>query len=262
MVGNIEGFGGLGKGRKGSEKVPSNASQIWRKNCWTLTKTAIHDPWRVNMSRPHPDPLELPVSRTRGTPALRPRERIWRALAGGLLLLALAFWGIRPALAVPERTEAHPKLWEQLGQAHWIGQGHGPHILYMIFDPNCPYCHVLYDELEPMVQSAHLNLRFIVVGFLAPSSTGKAAAILQAKDPRAAIRENEKGFNMEHFGAIREVIPTPETDKILADNLKLLEESGRRIVPTLIYRDRQGKIQVIHGLLDKSGLQATLKQIR
>jgi len=179
-----------------------------------------------------------------------------------LVFIALALAGTRSAMAVPKQTVAGPQLWTQLGHAHWIGQGQGPRTLYMIFDPNCPYCHVLYDELEPLVQSAHLNLRYLVVGFLAPSSTGKAAAILQAKDPVAAIRRNEKGFNMEHFGGIGETIPTPKTDEILAENLKLLDESGARIVPTLIYRDRQGKVQVIHGLLDESGLRATLKQIQ
>ncbi len=214
------------------------------------------------MSRPCPHPQQMSYIRAGAALRAPPRTWVWQAFRAGLLLLALAFWGTSSAFAVPERTVAHPHLWERLDHAHWIAQGHGPRILYMIFDPNCPYCHVLYDELEPVVRSAHLNLRFLVVSFIAPSSPGKAAAILQAKDPVAAIRQNEKGFNMEHFGGIRETIPTPETDKILAENLGLLDESGKRVVPTLIYRDRQGQVQVIHGLLDKSGLKATLKQIR
>lgn len=156
---------------------------------------------------------------------------------------------------------ARQKIWSELGHSHWVAQGNGTRALYVIFDPNCPYCHVLIDELQSQIKPMHLQVRYLIVGFLAPSSSGKAAYILQAKDPLAALLENEKKFNMQHFGGVPETLPDAKSDKILQQNMALLQSSGRRIVPTMIYRQRNGKIKIIKGALNATNLHDALKEI-
>ena len=33
-------------------------------------------------------------------------------------------------------------------KATWIAQGQGRHVVYVIFDPNCGYCQLLYKSLQ------------------------------------------------------------------------------------------------------------------
>ncbi|MEY2343120.1 thioredoxin fold domain-containing protein [Acidithiobacillus sp. IBUN Pt1247-S3] len=187
---------------------------------------------------------------------LRGWRNVWIGVA--LALLALTFV---PGVAHAQEGTARHKLWSKLGHSHWIAQGSGTRILYVIFDPNCPYCHVLIDELQSQIQPLHLQVRYILVGFLAPSSSGKAAYILQAKDPLAAILENEKKFNMAHFGGVPETLGDEKTDKILEGNLALLNKAGKQLVPTMIYREEDGSLQIVQGALNSSNLRDALKEI-
>ncbi|MHB8314329.1 MAG: thioredoxin fold domain-containing protein [Acidithiobacillus ferrivorans] len=180
-------------------------------------------------------------------------------------LLALLLFLVPPLVAAaPNGTvrDAAPLL-QRLDHAHWIAQGHGPHVLYVIFDPNCPYCHVLYDELQPRIHPDQLTVRYVPVGYLAPSSFGKAAAILEAKNPLAALQKNEKGFNVtSHDGAIPEILPNTASTNALHSNMGILKATGQKIVPTLIYTRRDNTVKIIKGTPDQADLPAVLKEIR
>ena len=45
--------------------------------------------------------------------------------------------------ADPEAARA-AKLLKAIGSAYWIPEGAGPRIVYIFFDPNCPFSHKLY----------------------------------------------------------------------------------------------------------------------
>jgi hypothetical protein len=91
----------------------------------------------------------------------------------------------QPATQARASPAAHQLALEQVLHATkgatWIAEGNGPRLVYIFFDPNCPFCHKLYQEARPWVGRDGLQLRWIPVGILMPSSAGKAAAILEAK---------------------------------------------------------------------------------
>lgn len=182
------------------------------------------------------------------------------ALCAGLPLSQPALAGTVPAQNSPS-AENNALLLQRLSHAHWVAQGKGPHVLYMIFDPNCPYCHVVFDELQPLIKPMGATVRYVPVGYLTPSSLGKAAAMLEAKDPLAAITKNEREFNMEHFGGLQEILPSSATEKALEKNLAILRATGQSIVPTLIYRSRRGKTVIIRGGLDTRDMRSVLRDI-
>lgn len=172
----------------------------------------------------------------------------------------------QPALAVTLPAQNSPgaennALLQRLSHAHWVAQGSGPRVLYMIFDPDCVSCHVVFDELQPLIKAMDVTVRYVPVGYFTQSSSGKAAAILEAKDPLAAIMKNEQEFNMEHFGGLQEVLPTPATEKAMEENLAILRATGLVGTPTLIYRSRQGKTVIRRGRLDKGDLHSILHDI-
>ncbi|MHB0889103.1 hypothetical protein [Acidithiobacillus sp.] len=73
--------------------------------------------------------------------------------------------------------------------------------------------------------------------------------------------KNERGFNMEHFGGLHEVLPSPATEKALEENLAILRATELVATPTLIYRSRQGKIVILRGRLGKDGIRSMLRDI-
>lgn len=69
-----------------------------------------------------------------------------------------------------------------------------PRIVYVFTHPNCPFCAKLWLDARPWVDGGKVQLRHVLVGILGPTSAGKAAALLTAKDPSAA-QQAYKGAN-------------------------------------------------------------------
>ncbi|MDA8129595.1 MAG: thiol:disulfide interchange protein DsbG [Betaproteobacteria bacterium] len=139
------------------------------------------------------------------------------------------------------------QVWKQLGQSTWVGDGKSiaPRIVYAFTDPNCPYCHKFWNDARPWVTSGKVQLRHVMVGILSPTSPGKAAAILAARDPEAALTRHEQ----EHAaGGVKPLSRIPQkTAAQLAANQKLMQQLGLSATPTVFYKDASGKVRKIQG---------------
>lgn len=168
----------------------------------------------------------------------------------------------------PSKTEARQKaaasMLADIQQATWIRDGKSAHVIYVFFDPNCPYCHKVYEMLRPQVQRGEVELRWVVTGRLMATSIGKAAAMLEAKDPTEAFYRNERGFSQEtgSFGGIEEE-PAPREDTLrrLNANLALLNRSGFDAVPALLFRTNDGKADIIRGAPPAAFLEKLVKDL-
>jgi thiol:disulfide interchange protein DsbG len=161
-------------------------------------------------------------------------------------------------------AQAATSMLADMGQASWIRDGKSPHVIYVFFDPNCPYCHRVYESLRPQVQRAEVELRWIPIGILTTTSPGKAAALLEAPDPTAALHQNEQHFSVETGGLggiSEEPLPRDETLKRLDRNLALLRRSGNDAVPSLLFRDRQGEPYFIVGAPSRDALAEIVTQL-
>jgi len=133
---------------------------------------------------------------------------------------------------------------------HLVQQGpdNAP-LIYAFADPNCIYCHTLYERAKPLVDAGKLQIQWVLVGFLSPTSMGRSAAILSADDPTAALAENEKGFDEEtENGAIKPLDdPSDEIKKAINTPAQLMAASGGTGTPTLLYRNEDGQWDVMVG---------------
>lgn len=168
----------------------------------------------------------------------------------------------------PSKMEARQKaaapMLTDIKQATWIRDGKSAHVMYVFFDPNCPYCHKVYEMLRPQVQRGEVELRWVVTGRLMATSIGKAAAMLEAKDPTEAFYRNERGFSQEtgNFGGIEEEpLPREETLRQLNANLTLLKRSGFDAVPALLFRTKDGKADIIRGAPPAVFLEKLVKDL-
>lgn len=121
--------------------------------------------------------------------------------------------------------------------------------IYAFVDPNCIFCHLAWKAFLPY-EKAGLQVRWVPVGFLKPDSAGKAAALLEAADPAAAMAKNELEFVREtESGGIPAIEHISDaTAKKLADNATLMGQFGLSGTPGIVYKDQNGKVTVIPGM--------------
>ncbi|MBU2842775.1 thioredoxin fold domain-containing protein [Acidithiobacillus thiooxidans] len=155
-------------------------------------------------------------------------------------------------------SDGDQDYWQALTHTHYIQEGSKGPIIYDFYDPNCPYCHEIYTWLQNPIHNKQIQVRFITVGFLTPSSAGKAAAILAAKDPLAALKLNENKFSTKD-GPEGGIDPAPiavqnKMSDVLNFNASLLVNKEAEVlgipgasVPFLVYR-QDSKIRYVPGL--------------
>lgn len=147
--------------------------------------------------------------------------------------------------------------WAKLSQATWVAEGppDPKHIVYTFTDPNCPYCHVLW-RITNHYHDAGLQVRHVLVGILKPSSEGKAAAILAANDPSAALDHHESNFESGGIEPLDQ--PPAGLRQQLAQNLALMHELGISGTPAVVYRDDKDAVKIIKGLVPPGALETKL----
>jgi thiol:disulfide interchange protein DsbG len=131
--------------------------------------------------------------------------------------------------------------------------------IYVFMDPNCIFCHYAWKAFQPY-EAAGLQVHWIPMGFLKPDSPGKAAALLQAQDGPALMRELEMKFSeKDESGGIKplEKVP-PATQTKLNGNAKMFRDFGFDGTPTIIYMASGGRWADISGLPPLSSLPTML----
>ena len=194
---------------------------------------------------------------------MRNKSLFLRFLSLCSTLLLLSALSLPIACAAETATDHDKNFWQALTHTQYIQEGIKGPLVYLFMDPNCPYCHELYAWLQNPVAAKKIRLRIVVVGFLAPSSKAKAAAILGAGDPLAALQKNEAGFAIRDGkpeGGIAPATPVlvEKESGILHRNFAFLsgKESllsdvppGTVSVPLLVYQYR-GQVRYLPTLPD------------
>ena len=193
-----------------------------------------------------------------------PRHAVLVLLFATFLASGLSAHAAEKPNATQARQKAAAVMLAGINQATWIRDGKSAHVIYVFFDPNCPYCHKVYEMLRPQVQRGEVELRWVVIGKLMETSVGKAASMLEAEDPTEALHRNERGFSQEtgKFGGIEEEpLPREETIRQLNANHALLNRSGFDAVPALLFRTKDGKADIIRGAPPAAFLEKLLKEL-
>lgn len=164
---------------------------------------------------------------------------------------------IEPASAV--------KAFKAIDTTHYVSQGKSdaPHKAYVVVDPNCIFCHKLYEKLQPMIKKGQLAVRWIIVGMIKPSSKAKAAAILSASNPDKALAKNEQGFNEQREeGGIQPLKnPSEKIKQALQDNMDFMMKNQITATPVILYRTSDNVLKMETGLPQGKAFDAMIKQM-
>lgn len=139
------------------------------------------------------------------------------------------------------------KVWKQLEGSTWIADGakNAPRVVYTFTDPNCPYCNKFWSEARPWVTGGKVQLRHVMVGILRPNSPGKAAALLSAKDPQAALTQHAQQHRSGGVTPLDQIPPAVRTQ--LDANQALMQQLGFSATPTTLYKDAEGNLKTVQG---------------
>ena len=153
-------------------------------------------------------------------------------------------------------SKLDPALWKQLGKATWIAEGSTKpkRIVYIFTDTDCPYCHKLWVETQPYLKQGDVQIRNIIVAVIAPTSLGRGAAVLTAKDPAEAMRRNELAFGHSPIEPLATV--DPKIRARIEANEALMNRVNAFATPATVYRDAHGQIHMLLGLPDTASMQA------
>ncbi|WP_407276682.1 thioredoxin fold domain-containing protein [Halothiobacillus sp. DCM-1] len=176
---------------------------------------------------------------------IAPRRRVLTVLLAALLSL--------PGWLAPSFAQANPddravaaQLLKAMSDASFIPDGTGDQIVYFFFDPNCPYCHRVYDRIQKIrADFPGLQFRWVPLGMLSGTSKTKAAAIIQAPDPLAAFHQSESNFGFLDSDTGGGIAPAhvvePATQTILDENLSILQGANLYGIPVVVFQADDGK---------------------
>ncbi|MEO9079231.1 MAG: thiol:disulfide interchange protein DsbG, partial [Rhodanobacter sp.] len=157
------------------------------------------------------------------------------------------------AATAPSLDEA---TWTDLSKASWIAEGaiKPKRIVYVFTDTECPYCHKLWLATQPLLAGGDVQVRHIMVAVIAPQSLNRAAAILDAADPKAALHQHENTFGHSTVTPLATV--SAATEKRIAANGALMDKLGIQGTPATVYKDASNKIRIAPGMLPDKRLKS------
>ncbi|MEB8476779.1 thioredoxin fold domain-containing protein [Acidithiobacillus ferriphilus] len=199
------------------------------------------------------------------------RTKAQKWLFTGILGCSLLLSGMPFAIA---QTTAPPKkmtaaiLWNQIlaHQITYIQEGHSGPVIYDFQDPNCPYCHVMYEHETPLIKAGKLTVRYVPVAFLTPQSPAEAASWLQSPHPLMALKHFETivgpALRSGSYRFLPKTTPTAKTTKELKLNLDMMSALGFEGTPAILYRVKSGQLGRIPGMISEKQLAELLPHLQ
>ncbi|MCE7507338.1 thiol:disulfide interchange protein DsbG [Alloalcanivorax xenomutans] len=188
-----------------------------------------------------------------------------RSLSLPLLLMAALF--IVPLAHADDQEDqaaVQKRVFEMLEQSHWVAEGADDpeRVVYMFTDMECPYCASQWQMMRPFLQNADndVQVRHIIVALIKPTSLGKGAAVLDAKDPQAALDKAQGDFNQGGIEPLRDI--PAEVENALQANTILMMQLGLRGTPATLFLDPNGRLQAAPGLMNEEVLASYVFQTR
>lgn len=142
-------------------------------------------------------------------------------------------------------------LYQALEKTSYVVEGtikNPKSVLYIFVDANCPFCHYTWKALQAY-EKAGLQARWILVATLGPTSMPKAIEVMASSDKTAGFRKMEDNHG-KAWTASPQASETakPELAEQIRKNGELMEAFGISGTPGIVWKDRQGKVNVKAGM--------------
>lgn len=142
-------------------------------------------------------------------------------------------------------------LYQALEKSSYVVEGtikNPKSVLYIFVDANCPFCHYTWKALQAY-EKAGVQARWILVATLGPTSMPKAIEVMASADKTAGFRKMEENQG-KAWTASAQASETakPELAEKIRKNGELMEAFGISGTPGIVWKDKQGKVNVKAGM--------------
>lgn len=119
--------------------------------------------------------------------------------------------------------------------------------IYVMVDPRCPYCHLLWEVTHGAVDRGELIVHWVPVAILGDESWRQGAQIVSAQRPYDALASAMQG---QRSTTPADSLTNQEqtASKQLQRSNELMLRFGFQGTPAIIWRDRQGSVQLAQGI--------------
>jgi protein-disulfide isomerase len=135
-------------------------------------------------------------------------------------------------------------------QANWfpVGKEEAPAI-YMVADPQCPWCHAAWAQIRPLVFSGKLQIRVVMIAGLKGSDPIARAILSQANPGQAWLRGegSTEGVGVSP-GAAEGSAAWADAGKYLENNMNFASGLGAQGTPFFAYVGKDQKVHVSEGM--------------
>lgn len=147
------------------------------------------------------------------------------------------------------------QAWNLLEESRWVrdGSAEAETVLYTFTDPNCPYCYRFRQAALPWIEAGKVQLRHILVGVIREDSAPKAATLLAADDPEAALQAHHDNYQQGGVRVDRSVVS--QTYSQVVEHSSLMENLGLQATPSTFYYNEEGKVAMKAGVPDAEELE-------
>lgn len=136
--------------------------------------------------------------------------------------------------------------WRALEASASFVEGHAGPIVVAFIDLDCAFCAQLWRRLRAPVAAGRIRVRWIPVAVVQPAGAWRAAALLRAADPVAALAAHADRM---HAAAPAPAIAPAPGDDIAANNALLaVVTGGRPATPVLMWRVADLTLRLSPGL--------------
>ena len=120
--------------------------------------------------------------------------------------------------------------------------------IYVFVDANCPFCHYTWQALQPY-EKAGLQVRWVLVATLGPTSMPKAIEVMTAQDRTAAFRRMEENSGKSWSPSAKaSELASPDAAAQIRSNTALMTRFGIAGTPGVIWKDAGGKVGIKAGM--------------
>lgn len=181
----------------------------------------------VEMTKP-----DLKMSR-RGTFALAMAMTVAMAVPATAVQAYESKWPKKPDVPTDFNAQEFVTELEQNGEYAATPAVKDAPTLFMVFDPQCPWCLWQMQQLQPLVDAKKINIRWHPVAVLSPWSDLQGGAILSAKDRYATFLKHESHFRDKNFKGldVRKMKVPMKAQEAVWTNTKIYRRAGGRDVP-------------------------------
>jgi thiol:disulfide interchange protein DsbG len=191
------------------------------------------------------------------------RRLVLTASAAACLLAACGQENSSTSAASGDKGASQPvsiEKIEQQAKGFNVGSTMATRVVYVFFDPQCPHCAHLWENVKPLKSQARFV--WIPVGLIGEKSVAQGATILAAQDPATTMEQNEASVRNQQGGITAVGAPDAQKEVVKA-NTTLFTSFGFTGVPTIVGKHAQtGALVTIDGavpaltLAQKLGLSA------